>query len=335
MYFSRMIRTLFTLLFSLMVYQAGAQYQIGDAQIPTGGKAGHLDDDDLETLKASTTVFVLQSKDEDRAGDFAKSIADVWKLTPFIVASPKELYKYTGLKYAIFSFGGFIVSTSHSSSTHLSYDLTIPKVNRHGEITGRKMLARFILSPDFETIEAINRPAAPFSGKKGREEKEENQANTLYNHARYSNWGPGQIRGYLKAINDGLTNAERRGLFDGIKESDLMKPLTKDTLYLPMYLKDHFNAFNGNETTKDEDGDDEAAGEAYPYPHRYINENELEKMLVNATKPVYHLIYVRSSTNKYVSIVEAKSGTIIYSNFKNMSYNFKMKDLKQIAKYLD
>lgn len=327
-------------LLTLLTSSAFAQFQIGDAQVPTGGRAGSLRSEDLEAFKKSTTVFVLQTGDADRIDMFRKSIAEIWTVTPFRVVLPDSARFFRGKKYSSFGFGGFTVEHRSSSgmvttNTHVSYDLTIPDYDKHGEQKGRTILARFILSPDMSSVMDLSRTQSTFEGKKARDEREEREANRLYKSAQYANWGPGQIRGYLKSINDLLAAGERRGMFEEITEKDALTVLSKDTLILPQYLRNKLNAFTGTEKAEEDEGEDEDEKKAYPFPFRYVSSDELENILVNSTKPVYHLIYVRSSTNKYVSVVEAKSGRIIFSRFTNLSYNFKMKDLKAVAKYAD
>lgn len=327
-------------LIALLACPAFAQFQIGDAQVPTGGRAGSLKSADLEAFKKTTTVFVLQAGDADRLEMFRKSIADIWTVTPFQVVLPDSARFFRGKKYSLFGFGGFTVEHRSSSgmitsNTHVSYDLTIPDFNKHGEQDGRTILARFILSPDMGAVQDLSRPQSTFEGKKARTEREEREATSLYKSAHYANWGPGQIRGYLKSINDLLAAGERRGMFDEITEKDALKVLSKDTLYLPKYLNNKLNPFSGAEKSDEDVAENGDTKDAYPFPYRYVDNDELERMLVNSNKPIYHLIYVRSSTNKYVSVTEAKSGKILFSRFTNLSYNFKMKDLKAVAKAAD
>ena len=334
-----MKKTILSLLFLCFCNALFAQFQVGDAQVPTGGRAGSLDDDDLAMFKKSTTIFVVQAGDKGRMEDFNKSIADVWKITPYRVITPDSLRFFQGRNYSWFTFGGFTVehrSPSMSySNTHISYDLTIPEYNKRGEQKGRTILAGFILSPDMESVMDLSAPRSTFEGRKARERREEQEASTLNRTAAYSNWGPGQIRGYLKAINDNLSAHERHGMFEELSDDQRLRALKNDTLYLPSYLNVKLNPFTGSERAKNDGDADEDVNKVYPYPHRYVSKEELENMLVHATKPIYHLIYVRSSTNKFVSVVEAKSARIIYSEFHNVSYNFKNKDLKKLAKAIE
>lgn len=317
-----------------------AQFQIGDAMVPTGGRAGALKEDDLETFKKTTTIFVVQQGDAARIEDFRKSIGEIWTITPFRVVTADSVRFFRGRKYSLFAFGGFTIERRSSSgmtttSTHISYDLTIPDYNKKGEVDGRTILARFILSPDMGTVSELSGTRSTFEGRKAREEREANESARLTRSADYSNWGPGQIRGYLKAINDHLAAAKRRGIFDEIIEKSEIKALAKDTLFVPNYVKDKLNPFSRTEKTDEDDEVEEDAARVYPFPHRYINEEDLERLIVHSGRPIYHLIYVRSSSNKYISVVEGRSGKIIYSLFHNLSYNFKTKDLKKLAGYVD
>jgi len=330
---------------ALMAAPAAAQFQVGSAAVPSGGRAGSLKDDDLEQLKGTTTVFVLLESDADRIDAFRQSLADVWTITPFRVVLPDSARFFQGRKYSMFGIGGYTITRTNSktgmvtsTNTHLTYELTVPDFNRHGEAKGRTILGRFMLSPAFGQVLAVSQLEGRLSsleGRKKRDERASRQADIVYRESNYANWGPGQIRGYVKAINDYLIAGDRRGVFDEITEKADLRALSSDTLYLPEYLRNKYSGFTGQERVADDEESAEDTKDTYPFPHRYVSNEELERLLVSPSKPVYHLIYVRSAPYKFVSVVEAKSGKIIYSRLTNVSYNFKMKDLKGLARYVD
>jgi hypothetical protein len=196
------------------------------------------------------------------------------------------------------------------------------------------LLGRFVLSPDQAAVASVSGRRATLESKARRTQREQDEADALYTRAHYDNWGPGQIKGYLRCINDYLLQGKRRGIFDGMEDKRL-KALSKDTLFLPDYVKDLMNPFTGEMQTKDDEDAASETAKAYPFAFRYVSGDELEQRIKTATKPVYHLIYVRSSSGKYVSVAEGMSGTLLYSEYVNSSYNFKMKDLRRLASRLD
>jgi hypothetical protein len=332
-------------LLALMAGPAAAQFQVGSAGAPSGGRAGSLKDSDLEQLKNTTTVFVLLESDTDRIDAFRQSLADVWTITPFRVVLPDSARFFQGRKYSVFGIGSYTVVHRNdktglvtSMNTHLTYDLTVPDFNRHGEAKGRTILGRFMLSPAYGEVLAsslLEARVSSLSGRKKRDERETRKSDIVYRESKYANWGPGQIRGYVKAINDYLLAGDRRGVFDEITEKADIKALSRDTLYLPEYLRNKYSGLTGREHTSDEGESEEDTKDTYPFPHRYVSNEELENLLVHPAKPVYHLIYVRSAPYKFVSVVEARSGKIVYSRQTGASYNFKMKDLKALARHVD
>lgn len=327
-----MKQLIWCVLFTAIALQGKAQFQIGGAIVPSGGRAGKLRDDDVDRFKHTTTVFLLQTKDKPRLADFEKAIGSVWTITPFKVVTLDGLDALPQGQYTYFGFGGYIVNTPRGgSSTHIFYELLLPDYNSAGEQKGFTLLGRFVLSPDMAALASVSGKTETFESKAKREKRQDRETHALYTRANYANWGPGQIKGYLKSINDYLLQGKRRGIFDEIVEEDKLKALSKDTLFLPEYVKDRLNPFTGDEVTKDDDDAIAETSAAYTFPYRYIREEELEQRIVSATKPIYHLIYVRSSSGKYVSVVEGMSGTIVYSQYVNASYNFKMKDLKKLA----
>ncbi len=328
------------LLFCLIAFRcltAFSQIQIGSAETAVMNRAGKLEDEDLVAFKKMTTVFFIQSGDANRKADFEKALREVWTINPFIVATPDEMNIYRdGHKYAPFGFGGFIVQRRSSggmvsTSTHLTYDLSIPQFKKNGEQKDRTLLARIILMPDSKTMMESAKPLNSFNNSK----QEANMLRMMYTKSEFNNWGAGFLKGYAKFINDALLAKERRGIFNETRDKEELKNLKKATLYLPSYTKSKLNMFTGGEKEADDDGADEDLSKAYPFPVQYLENDALEEKILNATEPFYYLQYVRSSTDKFITIFEGKSGKLLYSEYVPVSYNFKMKDLKKVAQLIN
>jgi hypothetical protein len=320
---------------------------------------GDLKPDDLETFRKSTTVFVLRRSDEPLRQDFERSISEIWTVTPFKVITTDSQRFFQGKKYSLFRISAGVNHHQRTANPNwdqrqanesildyktvsFSYELSIPDFNKKGEPDGRTLIAQFCLYGDFATVKEMIAPTtaerlgvSAFESRKVKEERERKMLDRLYNETRYYNWGPGQIRGYLKSVNDQLINGKRRTMLaPAIQDKEQLKALATDTLYLPNYLKNKVNPYLRTESKADDEDADEDVAKAYPFPHRYIDEAELEQMIVHSSKPIYHLVYVRTVSAKHIAVVEAKSATIIYSVLQQMSYNFKMKDLKKLAEHI-
>jgi len=152
----------------------------------------------------------------------------------------------------------------------------------------------------------------------------------FYSTTKFTNWGPGFIKGYLKTINDGLAQEKKRGLYSEMTDDGLQR-LGRDTLFVPNYVNKHFSMFTGHES-EDDEKDTEGVRDVYPHRIKFVSDEELNQMLVNRTQPFYYLLFVRSSTDKYVNVFEGTTGKMLYARYTPVSYNFKNKDLKKIAR---
>jgi len=310
---------------------AAAQVQIGSAETPALNRTGKISKEEFADLKTTTTLFVLQTKDAGREAAFEKVIAEVWKFTPFRVILPSEMDRYTSDEYSFFSFGGFIRKSSQpgaAASIHVSYDLWRPEFNKNGDWRGRQLFARFLLSPDGKSMfDIMNKNWGYGSNKRAKNESSE----ILFTTATFDNWGPGLIKGYLKIVNDRLEAQQLQGSYSRNDDPALLPALSRDTLFIPQYVNEKFSPFTGKRST-DEEADEADIADAYPYPVKYVSGKELDEMLQHRTQPFYYLMYIRSSTDKHVSVFEGTTGRPVYSAYTPVSYNFKEKDLARLAK---
>ena len=65
-----------------------------------------------------------------------------------------------------------------------------------------------------------------------------------------------------------------------------------------------------------------------------ISTEELSEKILEDTDPFYYLVYIKSSTDKYVTIYNSVTGDIVYSRYKPLSYNFKGSDLKSLMEII-
>ncbi len=314
----------------LLGFNADAQINVGSNAISSMNKAGKLSEDDINELKQTTTLFTLQYKDYDRITEFEKAISEVWKITKFKIIKPDELGQYEGKDgYSYFTFGGFYRVTTHSmanasphpTSQHLSYDLWTPDINKKGKMKGNNYYSRILLSPDAKVFSAaVESYGRHFSDK---------MVTFLYNEAVFYNWSPGLLKGYLKTVNDLLAEQETRGPFTSDEDEQGLMKLRRDTLYVPDYVNISYSGLTGTEQVPDEDEKETPTG--YPFKIKYVTTAQLNEMIMNPAKPFYYLVYVRSSTDKFVNVYKSDKG-MVYARYKAMSYNFKSKDLGYIAK---
>ncbi|HTN38846.1 MAG TPA: hypothetical protein VL053_17325 [Arachidicoccus sp.] len=312
---------------------ANAQIQIGSNEIPTMNHPGNISAQDLADFKKTTTLFTFQYKDYAQQQQFEKVIKAVWTITPFKIIKPDEMDNYTNQdKYSFFSFGGFMIqhqgSSTLTSSMHLSYDLWLSDVKKNGRINQR-FFSRIWLYPNNETFFTAMKSSwlrnKDFSGR---------MLSFLYNDALLYNWGAGFLKGYLKTVNDRLLTGNVRGPFSEETDNKALSALKRDTLYVPDYVYIHFNALTGAEIKKEEEVDEDLR-KAYSFPVKIVPATTLNEMILNENNTIKYLLYVKSSTDKFINVFDGNTGSLLYARYVKISYNFKNKDLNRLEKSID
>lgn len=304
---------------------ANAQIQIGSATQSRG--PGKISDEELDRFKQSTTYFILQEGDYEQQDNFRKAIAKVWTVTPFQIIKPEEMGKLDKNKSSFFSFGGFVTIRRGQSTVtyhpHLSYDLFMLSKNKKGK-TEQNLLGKIMLHLDSRSMMYVLRYAN--GNNKNFTEK---VTPFLYQEATMPNWTPQMLSGYLKVINDGLATGTLRSMFDEYTDKEGIKALRDQTLYIPDYVNTKFNMFTGAEKeTESDEGEDNAS---YAFGNKYLEAKEIEQAATVHNKAYAYLSYIKSSTDKFVSVFDGTTGKLLYTAYTPMSYNFKSKDLKRIA----
>lgn len=281
----------------------------------------------MDKFKKSTTYFILQEKDYKNVAAFQTAIAKVWTVTPFKIIHPSEMDALDKNTSSFFFFGGFTNirqgNSTRTVNTHLSYDLFMLRENKKKKIV-QELFGKFLLHLDGEGYRYVTRYSSGTN-----KQFSEKIIPYLYNEAAMQNWNPLMISGYLKVINDGLTTGKLRSVFEEYTNKEALKELQTQTLYIPDYVNNKFNMFTGAEADKEVDVTDVKT--AYPFPYTYIALNELENMAQQSENGLYYLSYIKSSTDKYVSVFQSKTGALLYTTYVPVSYNFKLKDLKRVS----
>ncbi len=306
--------------------QATAQVQVGSATLSKG--PGKISAEEMDKFKQSTTYFVLQERDYEQQAEFEQAIAKVWTITPFKIIKPEEMDNLNKAKSSFFFFGGFVTVRQKQGAIvnyhpHLSYDLFMLSTNKKGK-TEQNLLGKIMLHLDSKSMITVLRYASLNNKSFG-----EKVTPYLYQEATMPNWTPLILSGYLKVINDGLTTGTLRSMFDEYTDKDGLKALRDQTLYIPDYVTTKFNMFTGAEKETDsEEGEDNAA---YTFGNKYLAAHKIESVAAAQNKPYAYLSYIKSSSDKFVSIFDGATGKLLYTAYTPMSYNFKSKDLKRIA----
>ena len=273
----------------------------------------------IEQLKGTKTVFFLPKDNTGKNDSIQSAVSSVWDLSPLLFDDISNFSKYASdPQYSYFDIEGVstTVSMSSSSYTNTHYYLVLrlfKEVNTKGKIITQG-LCRIELYSNYHEMHSGGGGTGP-----------EAEINRLYKNGVYYNWSPVLLKAQVAAAQTSIKNKVRPWLFEEVNDPELSRLLSKDTLYVPKRLLNNFNKFNGDE---------------HPYPnslfssygHKYKLCSDAELYQIFETEKRGRLIfeYVKSSTDKFVSIYDLQNKKIVYKKYTHTSYNLKSKDLKQI-----
>ncbi|SFE98007.1 hypothetical protein SAMN05518672_113132 [Chitinophaga sp. CF118] len=300
---------LFLFLFVLCLQPAKAQFQDLRDQVIT--------EEAMQRLKERTVVFVLPKSESPYMDDYANMLSKVWTITPIKIVNYKDVAPYLENveKYAFLAIGGIQTrSSSGTTNTHYYLTLSVPYT-----VTGKKTkvkhddLCRIELYPEMSVI-------YHFSDKEVNTE--------MYSNSTFRNFTFPYMTVYLKFLHQNLKDGKRASVFNNYEDKALLSKVKNDTLYIPEELIYSRNKFTGKEREKD----DEDLFSEYPGKYKIVSNSELINIIRtrDESKPIYLFEYVLSSTDKYVGVLDVRSGKVIYRKYTAMSYNLKPKDIRKI-----
>ena len=316
----------------------------GNAQISVGpkhaGKPGKFKKEDIEKFKKTKTIFVLSNQYEK--GVYEDILKASWTVTPFEVvpASEFNFKDYLKDEYSIASLRGHRLDRVTKSGALVQYLHMYLEVNMYqNEALTKKLkqnagkkekklkkiidkhkisFARFELFPKDDFIKT-----ALISSNK------EIMAATL-NDDVFFNYKPGMLKNYLQKTNRLLQDEEIYWMYEDEQLSEL-KNLTTQTLYIPSYTKTKYNAFTLSDKKQDESKIEKLYAN-YEFAHEFISDEKLNSKILE-NEEFYYLRYVRVNSQKFIEIVNSKTGEVIYRNYETgLAYNLKPKHIKELNK---
>ena len=288
--------------------------------LPHGSKAqiAFYSSDNLEKIKEGTTYIVVKEPDFQLPEAYIDIVKKYWTFSKIEFIKYNEVKDHIRLGNSFFMFGGYVLTKGISTYTYVYLSLWTPdekyfkkEKKKAFETYDQLELARIELFTDYPTLE---HPETVY-----KDEFDE------YEHIR--NWGPGFLKNYLQQLMDLFKKGEERLLTNSVLDQNKIKTLAQETLYVPDYALIHFKKWGGDESTRTEE---KALFKDYPFKYQLISNDELNEKILKAEQPFYYLVYVKSSTDKYISVVNAQTGELIYSQH-DYGYNLESKDLQKLA----
>jgi hypothetical protein len=275
--------------------------------------------DRLNRLKERTVIFVLPKTEYRYIDDYTSMLSKVWTLTPLKVVKFKDLHSYNKDvdKYFYFTIGGlehtvFNGSSSYYTNTHYYLKLSTAFVESGKLRSGTEGLCRIELYPDMATV--FISPGKYLNP-------------TFYLESSFRNFTLPYMMVYLKFVQQNILNGNNPSVYHSYEDKELLSKIKSDTLYVPDSLIYSRNKLTGKERQEDED-----LFSDYPGKYKFVSTTELINIIKtrDESKPVFLFEYVLSSTDKYVGVLDVRSGKVIYRKYTPMSYNLKAKDIRKI-----
>jgi len=304
------MKNLIILPFLILSILATAQINVGSKYVIKLNPGG-LSESKLHMLRNSKTLFIYRDVDNKQLKKLKSVLGAVWTYTEIEFCSYDEFIsnssKYTG--YSFFTISNYYGSTSNGASKSNVY-LTL-----NMEIKGK--------------IKYFSRIDLDMTGKShsnARTIYKEDRTSYLYKEAEINNWSIGYLKNYLQFINNKLINNEIYWVFTSKTYKNLSN-LKSDVLYIPEYIFENSDISTESEEKKEI----MKLMKKYPYNYKIISKEELSSLIVESEKSIYYLLYISSSSDKFVSVTNGFSGNLLYTNYTGASLNFKSKDITRIA----
>jgi hypothetical protein len=201
-------------------------------------RPGELNDEDLQRLKNSKTVFIYREGDDPEV--WRDAIKSVWTITDISLIPHTEFSTVDLTNTSVFSISGFNINTRNLSSgfsndnTYVYLNLWMNVKGKKGKVY-KKSFSRIELHPTYNDYVFL------------LEEDRSESFDYIYSKATLKNWAPGFIKTYLKSVNDLLRDGKERWLYVD-SSAEQLKSLARNTLYIPDYLFVKFNMFTGDES---------------------------------------------------------------------------------------
>ncbi len=290
---------------------------------------------EIDKLKRGTTYIAMKDPLSEKALEYINVFKANWTISKFEFIKYTDIEKYLSPENSFLTVGGYAASTQFVNLysggvrtygidytiTHIYLELwtcdekyfASKKKNKKFDIEYQKRIARLELFTDFPTLSDPDKLFQTDYDANG--------------HIR--NWGPGILKNQIQALNYYINKNEKRSLYAEILNENEIKKLKKETLYVPDYVLIKFNPFTGNETESHNESD---IFDDYKLKYKLIPIAELNQKILTDTSLFYYMIYIKSSTDKFVSVINSATGELIYSEYTPGSYNLKSGDLKRVSK---
>lgn len=254
----------------------------------------------LDKIKNGKAHIVVPSTTFARADEYLAVFMKYWNINnsvDFVAASSLDGNMIEGDAY--FNIEEYTRTVNSATSIWLYLKLWTPtesaaRKKKKWKSSNEIELAHVELSADKTTM---------LKGFMG----EDDLAVTFDGDGHIYHWAPGYIKNYLIQLVAALQTGKT--IDDPIKitNNEELKKLQNTALYFP---SDDFNKISM--FLKEKKIDVKDVFEDYKYQYEVIEEDRVNKMILEG-KPFFYALFVRNNTGKFLGIINAQTGEVIYS----------------------
>lgn len=309
------------------------------------GRESPINKEVLEKFKNATTLFVLPDWVSEETYD--RLLNEIWTINPYeiITIDDFEIEEMYAENYAFFTIDFHKKNrknkTGNSVTALYTYlDLSLydgaeitKRISKFDDrVKGKKMpiileanrtsLAKCYLYPQEDFIKtAIN-------GKR------HGVIESLYASDVYYNYSEGMLKNYLQKVHNQILKGSTYALELKDHDTSQLVELASKTLYIPEYTTLKTNVLKVKVSPM-KDKEIKNLFQFYNYAYETISDEALSNAIINKEQ-LFYLRYVRIDDQKFIQIVNAQTGDIIFKDYvAGFTYNLKPKNFEYLSLTID
>ncbi|MEE1947014.1 hypothetical protein VRU48_17955 [Pedobacter sp. KR3-3] len=274
-----------------------------------------------DLIKDGTTYVIANDSKTPKAQQYLEAMGKDWKLTKglqFLTPESQPNAFSANDTFLMFCREVSSFQTNRTTVTNIYYSFSLATLSE-----------KFLKGKSKEKLEFEHMAYIPLRvGVKAFKVKDHLDTISFDGGGLLVNWSPGMAKNYLQQMTGLMAKKQQ---VSWRKENTNMQELAKlanDTLYIADFNLMHINIFSGKEYLETDDH----ILKAYGYNYKKVTKDELDRLILNADKPLYYFLFIKDSTRKIISVINAQTGENIYCRITMLGYNLKSSDLKELYK---
>jgi hypothetical protein len=299
------------LCFSLITF---SQTALGDIKFRPEYYQSNLSSKTFDKIKAGKAFFIRpkQFKTDYEIDQYEKILNSVWTATPIEVIDEKDVVENIKIGNIFIRFKAYTVTS------RATYSFNYFKFGLINKIKEKKDGTKTWWEDFFGVISFTSNVEARLDQIKGKD--------TIGGDL--IDYRLGYLKNYMQQMNQGIVKNNSFDFYDDLEITNELINLRNTDLYVPSNILYRYNALFVKENEQNSDD----LFEDYAYKYTIADENFLNAKILEAKEPFYYLMYHQKNARKIITIVNALTGNVVYRTSKNLSYNMKPKDIKDLSK---